>query len=189
MYLFVAASATALEETIDPVLFEKMEYRFIGPYRGGRSVAVSGVHGNRNLYYMGAAGGGVWKTENAGLSWSPLSDSDFAVGTIGSIAVSKSDPNVIYVGTGEGPIRGVTTSHGKGIYKSTDAGESWKLVGLANRGQIPKIRIHPTNPDIAWAELPRPAAQAAPVPRLYSAIVTPAVTRTAGNTPVLHAKT
>lgn len=147
----VSHSAQALKETIDPVLFDKMKYRSIGPYRGGRSVAVAGVPGNTNLYYMGAAGGGVWKTENAGLSWQAISDKDFAVGSIGSIAVAPSDPNVIYVGTGEGPIRGVTTSHGKGIYKSTDAGENWKLMGLDKRGQIPKIRIHPDNPEIAWA--------------------------------------
>ena len=149
--LFVSTPAFALKDTISPSLFENMKYRFIGPYRGGRSVAVTGVPGDKNLYYMGATGGGVFKTENAGLSWQPISDKDFAVGSIGSIAVAPSDPNVIYVGTGEGPIRGVTTSHGKGVYKSTDAGETWKLVGLANRGQIPKIRIHPTNPDIAWA--------------------------------------
>ncbi len=140
----------ALEDAINPDLFDGMEYRFVGPYRGGRSVAVAGVEGNPNLYYMGATGGGVWRTLNAGLSWEPLSDKDFAVGSIGAIAVAPSDPNVIYVGTGEGPIRGVTTSHGKGVYKSTDAGETWQLVGLDTRGQIPKIRIHPTNPDIAW---------------------------------------
>lgn len=145
------SSAYALKDTVDPVLFDEMKYRFIGPYRGGRVVAVAGVPGNPQLYYMGATGGGVWKTQNAGLSWQPISDDDFTVGSIGSIAIAPSDPNVIYVGTGEGPIRGVTTSHGKGIYKSTDAGETWKLMGLDNRGQIPKIRIHPTNPDIAWA--------------------------------------
>ncbi|MEP1553317.1 YCF48-related protein, partial [Paraglaciecola sp.] len=144
-------TAYALKDTVNPALFDKLEYRFIGPYRGGRSTAVTGVAGNTNLYFMGTAGGGVWKTENAGLSWKAISDKEFAVGSIGSIAVAPSDPNVIYVGTGEGPIRGVTTSHGKGVYKSTDGGESWKLVGLDNRGQIPKIRIHPTNPDIAWA--------------------------------------
>ena len=144
-------SAFALEDTVSPELFDKMEYRFIGPYRGGRSVAVTGVEGNTNLYFMGTAGGGVWKTENAGLSWKAISDKTFKVGSIGSIAVAPSDPNVIYVGTGEGPIRGVTTSHGKGVYKSTDGGENWKLMGLDKRGQIPKIRIHPTNPDIAWA--------------------------------------
>jgi photosystem II stability/assembly factor-like uncharacterized protein len=143
----------ALEETVSATLFDKMEYRFIGPYRGGRSVAVAGVEGKPQLYYMGTAGGGVWKTTNAGLSWKPISDEHFAVGSIGAIAVAPSDNNVIYVGTGEGPIRGVTTSHGKGIYKSSDAGETWELVGLENRGQIPKIRIHPTNPDIAWAAM------------------------------------
>ncbi|NVK56762.1 MAG: glycosyl hydrolase [Alteromonadaceae bacterium] len=149
--LSITPPAYALKETVKPELFDKMEYRFIGPYRGGRSVAVSGVEGNTNLYFMGTAGGGVWKTDDAGLSWQPLSDTDFAVGSIGSIAVAPSDPNVIYVGTGEGPIRGVTTSHGKGVYKSTDGGETWKLVGLDTRGQIPKIRIHPNNPDVAWA--------------------------------------
>ena len=136
--LSTSFSTSALEETVSSELFDNMEYRFIGPYRGGRSVAVAGVDGKPQLYYMGTAGGGVWKTTNAGLSWKPISDEHFAVGSIGSIAVAPSDPNVIYVGTGEGPIRGVTTSHGKGIYKSTDAGETWKLVGLDNRGQIPK---------------------------------------------------
>ena len=147
---FTASPAHALKETVNPQLFDNMKYRFIGPYRGGRSVTVAGVPGNPNLYYMGAAGGGVWRTKNAGVSWEPLSDKDFAVGSIGSIAVAESDPNVIYVGTGEGPIRGVTTSHGKGVYKSNDAGETWKLIGLADRGQIPKIRVHPTDPDVAW---------------------------------------
>lgn len=144
-------SATfALTETIDPALFDEMKFRFVGPYRGGRVVAVSGVPGHPQRYYMGATGGGVWQTDNAGVTWQPVSDNDFAVGSIGAIAVAPSDPNVIYVGTGEGPIRGVTTSHGKGVYKSTDGGANWQLVGLAERGQIPKIRVHPTNPDIAW---------------------------------------
>jgi photosystem II stability/assembly factor-like uncharacterized protein len=143
-------SAYALEDYVSPVVFDKMEYRFVGPYRGGRSVTVSGVEHNPQLYYMGTAGGGVWKTENAGMSWSPLSDKDFEVGSIGSIAVAPSDPAVIYVGTGEGPIRGVTTSHGKGVYKSVDGGQNWSMIGLDTRGQIPKIRVHPTNPDVIW---------------------------------------
>lgn len=149
--LSFSSMSHALEETIDPALFEKMKYRFIGPYRGGRSVAVTGVEGNPMLYYMGTAGGGVWKTTNAGQTWKPISDKAFAVGSIGSIAVAPSDPNVIYVGTGEGPIRGVTTSHGKGVYKSTDGGKTWTSIGLATRGQIPKIKVHPSNPDILWA--------------------------------------
>lgn len=143
-------SVYALDEVVNPVVFENMKYRFVGPYRGGRSVAVTGVPGQSQRYYMGTTGGGVWKTENAGASWSPLSDKDFAVGTIGSVAVAPSDPMVIYVGTGEGPIRGVTTSHGKGVYKSVDGGENWQLIGLDTRGQIPKIRVHPTNPDVLW---------------------------------------
>lgn len=121
-------SAFALEDTVNPELFDKMEYRFIGPYRGGRSVTVTGVEGNTNLYFMGTAGGGVWKTENAGLSWKAISDKTFKVGSIGAIAVAPSDPNVIYVGTGEGPIRGVTTSHGKGVYKSTDGAATTKCL-------------------------------------------------------------
>ena len=99
---------------------------------------------------MGAAGGGVWKTTNAGLTWENITDKDFTVGTIGAIAVSQSDPNVLYVGTGEAPIRGVTTSDGDGVFKSTDAGKSWTHIGLRKSGQISRIRIHPTNPDIAW---------------------------------------
>ncbi|MFT4937967.1 MAG: photosystem II stability/assembly factor-like uncharacterized protein [Paraglaciecola sp.] len=145
------AKLAALEDTIAPQLFSKMEWRFVGPYRGGRVLAVTGVAGNPYQYYMGSAGGGVWKTDNAGQSWSNISDEHFNVGTIGSIAVANSNPNVIYVGTGEGPIRGVTTSHGDGIYKTTDAGKTWQHMGLKKAGQIPKIRIHPTNPNIAWA--------------------------------------
>lgn len=143
-------SAFGLENTVSPMIFENMQYRSVGPFRGGRSVAVTGVKGNPQLYYMGTTGGGVWKSENAGGTWSPLSDKDFAVGSIGSIAVTPSDQSVIYVGTGEGPIRGVTTSHGKGVYKSTDGGENWSLMGLDTRGQIPKISVHPTDPDILW---------------------------------------
>lgn len=151
MMLSISAPAFALDDVVSPSLLENMKYRFVGPFRGGRSAAVTGVEGKPNLYYMGTAGGGVWKTENAGISWSPISDKDFAVGSIGSIAVAPSDPQVIYVGTGEGPIRGVTTSHGKGVYKSTDGGESWTLAGLDTRGQIPKIRVHPTDPNTLWA--------------------------------------
>ncbi len=138
-------------DTVNPSLYAGKEYRLIGPWRGGRAQAISGVIGDPLTYYMGAAGGGVWKTTNAGVSWFNVSDGFFGVGTIGAIAVSESDPNVVYVGTGEGPIRGVTTASGDGIYKSTDAGKTWKHIGLPNAGQIPKVRIHPTNPDIAYA--------------------------------------
>ena len=127
-----------------------LEWRLVGPWRGGRVTTVTGVPGQSNLYYMGATGGGVWKTENAGITWENLSDEHFKVGTIGAVAVAKSDPNVIYVGTGESPIRGVTTSHGDGVWKSTDAGKTWIHLGLKDAGQIARIQIHPTNPDIAY---------------------------------------
>ncbi|MEJ2399968.1 MAG: hypothetical protein P8Y52_01130 [Xanthomonadales bacterium] len=129
---------------------EGLEWRNVGPWRGGRVTAVTGIPGNRSLYYMGATGGGVWKTENAGRTWENLSDGFFEVGTIGAIAVSESDPNVIYVGTGEAPIRGVTTSHGDGMWKSTDGGRTWAHIGLENSGQIANVRIHPSDPDVAW---------------------------------------
>ena len=127
-----------------------LKWREIGPYRGGRVTTVTGVPGNPNLYYRGATGGGVWKTENAGRTWDNISDGFFKVGTIGAVAVSESDNNVIYVGTGESPIRGVTTSHGDGVWKSTDAGKTWRHIGLEESGQISKIRIDPRNPDVVF---------------------------------------
>lgn len=142
----LSAPAHAIEES----LIDGLEYRLIGPWRGGRVTAVSGVVGNPQLYYMGATGGGLWKTNNAGVTWTNISDGQIPVGTIGAVAVAASDPNVIYVGTGEAPIRGVTTSQGKGLWKSTDAGQTFTFMGLPKAGQIAKIEIHPTNPDIAY---------------------------------------
>lgn len=130
---------------------EGLEYRLVGPYRGGRVTAVAGVTGDRLTYYMGATGGGVWKTTNAGQSWENVSDEHFGVGSIGAIDVAASDPNVIYVGSGESPYRGVASSHGDGIYRSTDAGKTWTNVGLKQSRQISAVRIHPTNPDIIYA--------------------------------------
>ncbi|MHC4989929.1 MAG: VPS10 domain-containing protein [Planctomycetota bacterium] len=137
--------------------FSSMSYRCIGPYRGGRVVAVTGVPGEPHVYYFGATGGGVWRTENAGTTWENISDGQFGTGSIGAIAVAPSDPNVIYVGTGEGPIRGVTTAHGDGLYKSTDRGKTWRRVGLENARQIPAVRVHPDDPDLVYA-----AAQGSP---------------------------
>lgn len=141
-------SATA--SAVDTSQLKGLEWRNLGPYRGGRVTTVTGVADNPLLYYMGATGGGVWKTENAGTTWSNISDEYFKVGTIGAVAVSESDNNVLYVGTGEAPIRGVTTSQGDGVWKSSDAGKTWKHIGLEKSGQISRIEIHPTNPDIAW---------------------------------------
>ncbi len=147
--LFWPALVSALE-SVDTTMLKGLEWRLVGPYRGGRVTTVTGVPGKPLLYYMGATGGGVWKTENAGTTWENISDGYFKVGTIGAVAVSEADNNVLYVGTGEAPIRGVTTSQGDGIWKSTDAGKTWIHVGLQKSGQISRIKIHPQNPKIAW---------------------------------------
>ncbi|MEM7217389.1 MAG: glycosyl hydrolase [Pseudomonadota bacterium] len=148
--LAAIAADEARAESVAPERFDGLEYRLIGPWRGGRVTAVHGVVGDSQVYYMGATGGGVWKTHNAGVSWRNISDDQIPVGTIGAIAVAPSDSNIVYVGTGEAPIRGVTTSQGEGLWKSTDAGETFAYVGLPRAGQIAKIQIHPTNPDIAY---------------------------------------
>lgn len=130
--------------------FQPMKWRSIGPFRGGRSVASVGVVGNPAVYYMGTTGGGVWKTEDMGASWRNISDGYFKTATIGAIAVAESDPNVIYVGTGEHAVRGVMTHGGDGVYKSTDAGKTWKKIGLELSQHISRIIVHPKNPDILW---------------------------------------
>ncbi len=135
---------------IDTSLYQAMEWRLVGPYRGGRVTAVTGVPSRPHTYYMGATGGGVWKTENAGHTWSNVSDGFFNTTSIGAVAVSLSDPNVVYVGTGESPIRGVTTSHGDGVYRSTDAGKTWTHLGLLATRQISKVRVHPADPDVVY---------------------------------------
>jgi photosystem II stability/assembly factor-like uncharacterized protein len=129
--------------------FAGLKLRDVGPFRGGRSVAVTGVRHDATTFYFGATGGGVWKTTDGGSNWTPLGDGTFRTGSVGAIAVSESDPNVIYVGMGETPIRG-NVSHGDGVYKSTDAGRTWKNVGLAATRQIARVRIPPTNPDIVY---------------------------------------
>jgi len=136
--------------TVAPELFETLEFRLVGPYRGGRSTAGTGVPGHPFTFYMGTTGGGVWKTDDAGESWHNISDKFFKAGSIGAIAVAPSDINVIYVGTGSNAPRG-NVSPGIGVYRSTDAGKSWKHVGLNEAGQIGRIRIQPANPDIAYA--------------------------------------
>ncbi len=131
-------------------LFKPMKWRSIGPFRGGRSVAVSGVLGDIQTYYMGVTGGGVWKTEDMGITWANISDGFFATGSVGAITVSDSHPYIVYVGMGEHAVRGVMTHHGDGVYKSTDAGKTWQKMGLTGTQHISRIRIHPTNPDILY---------------------------------------
>jgi photosystem II stability/assembly factor-like uncharacterized protein len=141
------APPTPIRAQVDPGLFQSMEYRGIGPFRGGRVTTVTGVPGQTYTFYMGATGGGVWKTTDAGTTWHNISDGYFNTTGIGSIVVAPSDPNVIYVGTGESPVRGVKTSHGDGVYKSTDAGETWTHLGLEATRHISRIIVHPANPD------------------------------------------
>lgn len=127
-----------------------MKYRNIGPFRGGRSVAVSGVLGDPLTYYMGKTGGGVWKTSDAGQRWENISDGFFTTGSVGAIAVSESHPRIVFVGMGEHAPRGVMTSYGDGVYKSTDAGKTWRKMGLEKTQHISRIIIHPDNPDIVY---------------------------------------
>ena len=156
--LILANPATAQRRTapaspvpapaFDTTLYNALEWREIGPFRGGRVTAVAG-HADQPLTFYFGGTGGVWKTTDGGLTWTPISDKDFRAGSIGAIAVAPSDPNVVYVGTGESPIRG-NVSPGNGVYKSTDAGKTWTHVGLPNAGQIGAIRVHPANADLVY---------------------------------------
>src|SRR5262245_54164275 len=121
--------------------FGGLKYRLVGPFRGGRSAACCGVPGKPMQFYFGATGGGVWKTTDAGSTWDCISDGFFG-GSIGAVEVSASDPNVIYVGGGEVTVRG-NVSHGYGMWRSTDAGKSWKHIGLDDTHHIPRVRVHP----------------------------------------------
>ena len=131
-------------------VFQSLKWRCIGPFRGGRANAICGVPGNEQTFFVGYTGGGVSKTEDGGLTWRNVSDGFFKVGSIGDIAVSESDPNVVYVGTGEHAVRGVMTSYGDGVYKSVDGGKTWVNAGLQNTRHISDVVIHPTNPDIVY---------------------------------------
>jgi photosystem II stability/assembly factor-like uncharacterized protein len=141
--------AVLLALAVDSKLLEGLEWRSIGPTRGGRVTTVAGVVGQPRTYYFGGTGGGVFKTMDGGATWQPITDGQIATGSVGAIAVAPSDPNVLYLGMGESPIRG-NLSHGNGVYKSTDAGKTWKHMGLADSRHIARIRVHPSNPDLVY---------------------------------------
>ena len=141
-------TATAEKPGFDKALFKSLQWREIGPYRGGRADAVAGVPSEPLVYYFGSCGGGVWKTVDGGESWTNVSDGYFG-GSIGAVAVADSDPNVLYVGTGEETVRG-NVSAGDGIWKSVDAGRTWTHVGLEDSRHIGKIRIDPRDPDLVY---------------------------------------
>ncbi len=143
------SSSAPVYTPMDTALFKGIEWRCIGPFRGGRSATVTGVEGKPNLYYFGSTGGGVWKTLDGGQSWQNISDGFFG-GSIGAVEVAPSDHNVIYVGGGEQTVRG-NVSYGYGMWRTTDAGETWEHIGLDSSYHIPRIRVHPDNPDIVYA--------------------------------------
>ena len=131
----------ATSQTVSPETFSALQWRMIGPFRGGRVVAVAGVPGDTATAYFGAVGGGVWKSPNAGVTWEPIFDGQ-PIASIGAIAVAPSNPNMIYVGTGESDIRSQLSS-GDGVYKSTDGGKSWTNIGLHDSRQISRIVVDP----------------------------------------------
>ena len=138
-----------LAASYDPALYSALRYRMIGPLRGGRVTAVTGVPSAPQTFYMGSAGGGIWKTTDAGHSWLNISDGQLPVGSMGAIEVAQSDPNTIYAGTGSSKIRS-NVSIGRGMFKSVDAGKTWTFTGLRDVGQISTIRVHPTNPNLVY---------------------------------------
>ncbi|HEV7397440.1 MAG TPA: hypothetical protein VGN86_13085 [Pyrinomonadaceae bacterium] len=146
LLLLFAGLTSAVGQSIDPALFQALEWRCIGPHRGGRALAVSGVRGKPNTFYFGAVGGGVWKTTDGGHEWNPIFDSQ-PISSIGALTVAPSDENVIYVGSGEADMRS-DISYGDGMYKSTDAGQSWKHIGLRDTRQIGRVLVDPRNPNI-----------------------------------------
>jgi photosystem II stability/assembly factor-like uncharacterized protein len=143
------APSSAPSPAIDPAFVNAYKWRNIGPNRGGRSIAVAGVKGRPREAYFGAVGGGLWKTTDAGNSWAPVTDGQIKSSSVGAVAVSESNPDVVYIGMGESCIRG-NILPGDGVYKSTDAGKKWTHVGFAASDAISKIRIHPTNPDVVF---------------------------------------
>src|SRR5438132_1301667 len=148
--LFIAAAvgSIAFAQQYDANLYNGLRWRSIGPFRAGRGNAVSGVVGQPETFYSGSVGGGVWKTTNGGRSWNPIFDSASSA-SIGAIGVAQSDPNIVYVGTGEADMRD-SIQFGDGMYKSTDAGKTWKHIGLENTRQIGRIIVDPKNPNIVF---------------------------------------
>ncbi len=150
-FFSVSAQSKKDTDTTDyNTFFKPVKWRSIGPFRGGRSVTASGVVGDITTYYMGTTGGGLWKTTDMGITWGNISDGYFKTGSVGAIAVAESDPNVVYVGMGEHAVRGVMTHHGDGMYKSTDAGKTWKKIGLDLTQHIARIIVHPKDPNVVY---------------------------------------
>src|SRR3989440_2596105 len=143
------APSSLMMTRVDPSFFNGLHYRLVGPSRGGRVTTVTGVPSQPKTFYMGVASGGLFRTTDGGVTWVPITDGKVPLGSTGCVAVADSDPNVIYLGTGSDDVRS-NVSAGRGLYKTTDGGQTWKFIGLYNAGQIGAVRIHPTNPNIVW---------------------------------------
>ena len=144
--------AISQQMTPDSTSFQTMKYRMVGPYRGGRSIAIAGHADRINEYYFGATGGGLWKTTDGGGTWDPVTDGQIKTSSVGAVDVADSNPDIIYIGTGENQFRG-NIMQGDGVYKSVDAGKTWEHVGLENTQTVSRVRIHPTNPDIVYVSV------------------------------------
>src|SRR5450759_2098089 len=147
-FLIAAIAATAWSQPVDANLLSGLRWRLIGPFRGGRVLPAVGIPGNRNVYYFGAVGGGVWKTTNAGETWFPIFDREH-IASIGDLAIAPSDPNIIYVGTGEADLRSDLT-FGDGVYKSIDAGKTWTHAGLKDSRHIGRVLVDPRDPRVVF---------------------------------------
>ena len=149
LFTLLISAIPVYAQTPDSKFFEGLRYRLVGPARGGRVTAVTGVPSQPKTFYMGVASGGLFRTTDNGVTWTPITDGKVPLGSIGCVSVADSDPNIIYLGTGSDGVRS-NVSTGRGMYKSTDGGQTWKFIGLYNAGQIGAVRIHPTIPDIVW---------------------------------------
>src|SRR5215471_1755603 len=147
--LIATAAALCAAAVYDPVIFSSLQWRSIGPPRGGRSITSAGSPSRPNEYYFGATGGGLWKTTDGGVTWRPVTDGQIHSSSVGAVAVAESNPDVVYIGMGETELRG-NIMQGDGVYKSTDAGKTWKHMGLENTQAISRVRISPTNPDLVY---------------------------------------
>src|SRR5580704_14271049 len=147
--LCLAVCSIAAAEHYDPLVFGALQWRSIGPARGGRSITSAGSAARYNEYYFGATGGGLWKTTDGGSTWKPVTDGQIKSSSVGAVAVSESNPDVVYLGMGETELRG-NIMQGDGVYKTTDAGRTWKNVGLVDTQAISRIRIHPTDPNTVY---------------------------------------
>jgi photosystem II stability/assembly factor-like uncharacterized protein len=145
-----ARGPSAVPTLTDSAVLAAAAWRNVGPSRGGRSVAVAGVPSMSLTYFAGYTGGGLWRTDDAGITWRNISDGFFRTGSVGAVAVAPSDPNVLYVGMGEHAVRGQSSTYGDGVYRSTDMGRTWRHVGLAATRQISAVRVHPGNPDLVY---------------------------------------